>query len=1020
MDSESLNQRLTYSITKSLNTTGYTANFLTTTHCASLGVCTSPTGENVPIETLEALPITRTDLQQYARKVTQLTAQEEALVAQEEVRNNLKNLQERFLETLVQDRFNGDYGYDFTWEEWEEYFELYLSWLEFLDLSEFDFDFDFIEFDHFNDFTTFYQFYNFFLLLLTNEFVRAEFVRQLAEIEGVQQEVADVVERGIIVVDLDNDNSLGYSGNASQVFQASNPAQLVAITDGDVNISSIFILDVYIGATLQIIDYQSGHNESLFADTSGTDLFAFWDASSGLLSISGQTTQQTYEQVLATVTYQRTGASGAYSRGIDVTIITDEAGDGGAGPYFSALAKAYLTFTSSYFDLNTIATDSTDGRTFTTAVAGAELGYAVQMIGGHFFSHVNDYLLGAPQTNDANLGRYTRFGGGSWVPKGNIDMDGLYDGVSGSFLGVEYNSQSPDLLQTGFEAVGDNFGQYLGRFGDIDNDGTGDFGVAGPDYRGGDGYVSMLNRTSQQFILGDVGAGDGLGPMSNTAGDINNDTFDDILIGAPNQDDNGAESGSAYLIRGSQFGFIGGEYQLGVDTYDTLLEVRGQAANDNAGSSVGIVGDFNRDGYDDFIVGASGHDSGGGVGGAVYMLYGDALGSGIFAGGLGGSYNLVGVTNASQIYLPGAVGDGVGNAVSGIGDFDGDGYDDFVYGAQDANGGLGAVYIVYGQAGIGAPMVTTINAVAGNEDFGFSVSTAGDFNGDGFDDIIIGDPNADTVNGVDSGAAYIIYGGNSAASYNANDGSDIVKGNTYTLSQLTGVGNETEGLIINGKAAGDLLGYSVSGGGNPNGDNWDEILPRGEYFEDVLVGAPGVNGNQGEAYLVHGMGNEAASIMNLTASAPGEALVSSHAQDVLSDGGHNNVVFRSGGNDDTLKGSANFAILDGGTGIDTFELSSGDIDFSSINNNVITDIERIDLRADIDTNTLTISVSELFDMTDSNNQLTIFGDSNDVVIITDLADWTEGASYNYSTGIQMVQYTNGEAKLDVQEGVVVF
>lgn len=256
-----------------------------------------------------------------------------------------------------------------------------------------------------------------------------------------------------------------------------------------------------------------------------------------------------------------------------------------------------------------------------------------------------------------------------------------------------------------------------------------------------------------------------------------------------------------------------------------------------SGMSVAFLGDTNGDSIADFGVG----DAYGDIGAqADAGLAQEFFGKFAFTSNL-----LVGTATADRTRV---VGDNLfgllGTSISGVGDVNGDGRADWLVGVQSMQVGTtigaGGAVLVYGAApGAGGtvPDLSTaslgaravrLNGLEGGSLAGGSVSGAGDVNGDGHADFLVGALGADVAAGVNAGSAMLVYGGPSLAG-------------TLNLGALG-----SAGVRVNGLAAGDNLGYAVAGVGDLNGDG----------FADVAFGAPGADPGgrtgAGSVYVVFG------------------------------------------------------------------------------------------------------------------------------------------------------------------------
>ncbi|MAX24446.1 MAG: hypothetical protein CMJ19_08070 [Phycisphaeraceae bacterium] len=497
--------------------------------------------------------------------------------------------------------------------------------------------------------------------------------------------------------------------------------------------------------------------------------------------------------------------------------------------------------------------------------------------------------------------------------------------------------------------TGDYAGRTVASAGDVNRDGYDDFLIGAPNVsqngtHSGDAYLlygsesglptqvtlsDIANAQVQGAIFRGLNAGDIMGTSLASAGDVNGDGFDDLLISSMHDTANGASAGTVYLIYGQQSGLTGIIDMDGIQNGDLAgAEFVGVAENDRAGTKVSSAGDVNHDGYDDFLIGTRGADQDTSFAGAVYLVYGkeaeftgtqqlsdiaegnlrgsafyglnqhDQVGTALAAAGdvngdgygdfligahgvdtythqfgEGEAYLIYGqasdfadqqqLSDIHQGTLNGAVfrgaakGELLGYDVASAGDVDGDGLTDLLLGTMAGDAGAvedaGQAYLIYGQrmgmTGVfeladASTMSLDITVFAGQQDFehaGISVSSAGDVNGDGHADLLLGAPYADSDTANDTGRTFLVYG---------------QEGRFADLIDLADIAEDKlDGVIFAGTQLSGFSGDVVASAGDVNGDGLSDLL-IGAYLNDA-------NGNDsGEAFLIYGQSSAPASNSN--------------------------------------------------------------------------------------------------------------------------------------------------------------
>jgi hypothetical protein len=699
------------------------------------------------------------------------------------------------------------------------------------------------------------------------------------------------------------------------------------------------------------------------------------------------------------------------------------------------------------FDLSLAAVQQGSGGLVINGELANDLsGYSVYGAGDVNGDGIDDMVIGASMYSVGGVvsGRAYVVFGNSTFQSGSpqVELQAIANGVGGFAINAE--------------KAGDRTAYVVSAAGDVNGDGLADVMVsagygdptvpsaraeAGRNYivygksDGAQVNLSAVVNNTGGFVLDGAASANRSGYASmSSAGDFNGDGYTDLLVSS-------YVANEAYVV-----------YGKAVNTRTNLADVKAGsggvlisgASGTVTGWSVSDAGDVNGDGLDDVIVGAISSLTNAGQ---SFVVFGKAGTTAVNLTSLTATANTGAATSSLGFAINGMGAEYSGWSVSGIGDVNGDGLADVLVGAPGVDlvgaqntGSAGKSYVVFGKSGgatvslnaFAAGTSTSgfvINGQTAGDNLGMSVDGAGDFNGDGLADMIVGARFAtNTVaNDALAGKSYLIYGKAGSAAVN--------------LSNLS----LSDGFIITGDNAGDQSGTSVANAGDINGDG----------FTDLMVSAPngdpGVRTNAGQTFVIFGgisgvsttaidfMGTAGNDTLNGTSTTSNlnEQLVGGAGNDTLYGGGGADVMYGGTGNDTfvvnadnvakmSLSGTSQaIARIDGGSGIDTFQLAGAGIllDLSLVSGPALQNVEKIDLTGS-GNNTLKLSLADMLQgFDDSNvfnssnttsglaakvtkNQLMIDGDAGDKVVLSDIANWTAAGTNVVANGHTYVAYNH--------------
>ena len=474
--------------------------------------------------------------------------------------------------------------------------------------------------------------------------------------------------------------------------------------------------------------------------------------------------------------------------------------------------------------------------------------------------------------------------GVSVATAGDVNGDGYSDvivGASGFEFGqvdegraFVYHGSASGLSTTASRTIESNqasasLGKSVASAGDVNGDGYADVIVGALYYNAGqptEGKAWVYHGSASGVASAAAWSGESnqngalFGESVACAGDVNGDGYSDVIVSAPRYDNPQLNEGRAYVYNGSP---------SGVSTLAAWSQESNQI-NARMGASVATAGDVNGDGYADVIVGVANYDNGENGEGRAYVYHGSSAGIG---------------TSAAWSAEGNLIAAGFGHSVATAGDVNGDGYSDVIIGANWYSNGEdseGRAFVYHGSAsGLGTTQAWTAEGNQLDARFGESVATAGDVNGDGFSDVIVGSPQYDNPTS-NEGRAWVYHGsasgllataawtaesnqlgamfGNSvgtAGDVNRDGYSDVIVGSALLDNPQT---DEGRAYVYHGSAAGLSFSAAWTGEGNQDLSYYGQYVAtagdvNGDGYADVIVSAYGYNngpGYQGRVWVYHG------------------------------------------------------------------------------------------------------------------------------------------------------------------------
>ena len=745
--------------------------------------------------------------------------------------------------------------------------------------------------------------------------------------------------------------------------------------------------------------------------------------------------------------------------------------------------------------INLSSIDGAAGFRLNGVNANDRSGFSVASAGdvnGDGFDDMIVGAFGATSNGATNAGMsYLVFGGASITDAldladgkadGQLNL-GQLNGVTGFQIGgVAKDDLSGYSASSAGDVNGDGYDDILVGSRDFEADGILNSGAAYVIYGGASNLATLDSADSSAdgklrlslvggangFRLDGVAMNDQTGWYVSPAGDMNGDGFDDMIVGARSGSvDSAGHAGAAYIVFGGADSLAAldaadgaSDSKMNLSVLDGITGYRfdglqGSASSPKVGEIfVTSIGDLNGDGLDDIAVGSETTAPNG----TSFVIFGGkgSLATLDAADGKVDGHLVADMLNGTTGYriLGPELGSGTGVAIDS-GDVNSDGNLDLIIGdpyfKADGKYASGAAFVLFG----GATNLATIDVADGAADglislshvngsngfrlegtaesdyAGSAVSSPGDIDGDGVDDLLIGVFRYDSDGIWESGAAFVVFGGtDNIAALDAADG--VVDG-ALNLSSVNGA----TGFRLDGVADTDLWGLDVAAAGDVDGDG----LP--DYMVGSYVADSGGKGSAGSTYLVYGgsFGTGVATYVgdandnNLAGNGTDEVFVGGLGADKVSGGGGRDALYAGGGNDAIHVADASFLRADGGGGADTLHLDyAGAIDFGNLDSNASTsdrgrieNVEVIDV-ANGHANALTLHLADVLDIDTTisdvggiaalDNVLRIDGEASDTLQLFSADGWSS-ADTTTLAGYAIYTYQAVKVAVDTDIGVTV-